>query len=201
MHPSPIRLTSIRPDPGDLDILRHHFEQPDGAKGWKPVCDPDAEGESWGFPISLPENHPGREGRITLTCASGAVGKCVRFGYKPWKPGPNGEDLRPLHAACVQMVRADYCGDGRPHTRDGTLIQVYDDLVIQRRSPPPSEDFTFEAGWTAQGAACVAHPRWDELGSIEELRRQCPRLAALPTCDEAAARAAGAQLFNRSVAQ
>ncbi len=74
-----------------------------------------------------------------------------------------------LHAACVQMVRADYCGDGRSHTQGGTLIQVYDDLGVQRRRPPSSEDFTFKAGWTAQGAACVAHPRWRELGNIQEL--------------------------------
>ena len=43
-------------------------------------------GETWGFPIVLPKGHPGREGVITLTCSSGAVGKCVRFGYEPCGP-------------------------------------------------------------------------------------------------------------------
>ncbi len=199
--PRPIRLTSISADPDDPDVLRHRFEQPDGDRGWTALCDPDHEGERWGFPIALPEGHPGREGPITLTCASGAVGKCVRFGYKPWRPGPRGEDLLPLHAACVQMVRADYCGQGQPHTRDGTLIQVYDDLGVLPKQPAMTESFTFEAGWTPRGAACIAHPRWRDLGKVETLRAQCPRLAALPFCDEAAARAAGARLFNLSVAQ
>ena len=30
--------------------------------------------------------------------------------------------------ACIRLLRADYCGDGRPFTRDGTLVDIYDHL-------------------------------------------------------------------------
>jgi len=197
----PMKLLSIVPDPDDPEILRHDFQVEDGKGGWQPACEPNAYGERWGFPVSLPENHPGREGAITLTCASGAVGKCARFGYKPWAKGPKGEDLVPLHAACVHMVRADYCGDGQAHTKNGTEIDMYDDLGIQKSESRLDAAFTFEAGWTPQGAACVAHTRWSDVVRLDELLIQCPRLAALPSCDEAAARSAGARLFNRSKSQ
>jgi hypothetical protein len=193
-----MKLVSIMPDPEDPTILRHDFQVEDGAGGWKPACEPNAYGERWGFPVALPEGHPGREGAITLTCASGAVGKCARFGYKPWSKGPNGEDLLPLHAACVHMVRADYCGDGSPHTKNGTEIDIYDDLRIQTSEPAKTADFAFEAGWTPKGAACVAHTRWSDVVTMDKLMLECPRLGKLPACTEESARAAGARLFNRS---
>ena len=79
-----IRLDSIKPDPEQADILRHDFRVQNEQGDWVPACSPNADGETWGFPVGLPEGHPGREGPITLTCASGAVGKCARFGYRPW---------------------------------------------------------------------------------------------------------------------
>jgi hypothetical protein len=41
-------------------------------------------------------------------CISGAVGKCARFGYKPWKVLSDGQALSMYHQACVRMLRADY---------------------------------------------------------------------------------------------
>ncbi|MDB5972951.1 MAG: hypothetical protein JWQ90_5401 [Hydrocarboniphaga sp.] len=197
----PMKLAAITPDPDDPEILRHDFQVPDGQGGWNPACQPNAYGERWGFPVALPEGHPGREGDITMTCASGAVGKCARFGYKPWAKGPKGEDLVPLHAACVRMVRADYCGDGAAHTKNGTEIDMYDELGIQKMASQNNPAFAFEAGWTPQGAACVSHTRWSDVVTLNQLKDQCPRLANLPACDETYARAAGAQLFNRSKLQ
>ena len=198
---TPMKLLAITPDPDDPEILRHDFQVEDGKGGWQPACAPNAYGERWGFPVALPEHHPGREGAITLTCASGAVGKCARFGYKPWAKGPKGEDLIPLHAACVRMVRADYCGDGQAHTKNGTEIDMYDDLDIQKSASQSDAAFAFEAGWTPSGAACVAHTRWSDVTTLDSLKEQCPRLAALPACDENYARSAGAHLFNRSKIQ
>ena len=196
---SSVRLETIVPDPEHPDLLRHDFRVQDQQGSWVPACTPNADGETWGFPVSLPVGHPGREGAITLTCVSGAVGKCARFGYRPWGKGPGGEDLRPFHAACVQMVRADYCGDGAPHTRDGTSIDIYDTLGIQKEASKDDPEFAFEAGWGPRGAVCVARTRWPDIQTRDELGRACPRLAQdTVTCDESSARASGALLFNRS---
>jgi hypothetical protein len=193
-----VRLSRIEPDPRDPGLLRHAFEMQDAQGQWVPACQPNADGETWGFPIALPEGHPGREGPITLTCVSGAVGKCARFGYQPWKRGPHGEDLLPYHAACVRMVRADYGGDGAPHTRNGTRIDIYDAIGIQRPDSLHDAEYAFEAGWSPAGAVCVARTRWGELATMEDLRAQYPRLPLGSACTESAAAAAGALLFNRS---
>lgn len=194
-----VRLDAITPEPEQPDLLRHDLRVQDASGAWVAACTPNADGETWGFPLALAEGHPGREGPITLTCVSGAVGKCARFGYRPWARGPRGEDLAPYHAACVQMVRADYCGDGAPHTKDGTAIDLYDDLGIQTAATRDDPEFAFEAGWSARGAVCVARTRWPDLQSREQLGRDCPRLAQeVRACDEASARRAGALLFNRS---
>lgn len=53
------------------------------------------------------------------------------------------------------MLRADYCGDGTPHTINGTLINVYDDADIQA----DSEAWPVDAEWSPAGALCFAHHR------------------------------------------
>lgn len=193
-----IKLASIVPDPKDRDILRHEFQVQDDKGEWKPACQPNFQGETWGFPIALPEGHPGREGAITLTCSSGAVGKCVRFGYKPWAKGSRGEDLTPYHAACVHMVRADYGGDGAPHTKNGTDIDVYDHIGIQQAESKRDPKFGFEAGWSPSGAVCVAHTRWRDLITTAALFETYPRLQQAQPCTEDSAAGQGALLFNRS---
>lgn len=195
---APLKLASIKPDPKQPQVLRHEFESADGQGGWKNACKPNADGETWGLPLKLAEGHPGRDGEITISCISGVVAKCVRWGYPPWEKGPGGEDLAPFHASCVRMARADYCGDGAPHTKDGTSIDNFDDLGIQTRGAPDDASYVFEAGWSPQGAVCVSHTRWTDVITLDALKAQCPRLAAVPRCDEASARALGARMFNHS---
>jgi hypothetical protein len=60
-------------------------------------------------------------GQVSLTCTSGAEGKCILLGYRPWE-SVGETSLRDIHAACIRMVRADYGGDDESHTKDGTLI-------------------------------------------------------------------------------
>lgn len=197
-EPTPLKLAAIVADDKYPDILHHDFQVMDGRGGWKPACEPDANGARWGFPVMLPEGHPGREYSITITCSSGAVGKCASFGYRPWARGAQGESLLQLHAACVRMVRADYCGDGNAHTKARTTIDNYDDYGLQTRGLANDASYIFEAGWTERGAVCVHHTRWVELLSREQLLVQCPSLATIPVCDEASARALGARMFNTS---
>jgi ADYC domain len=163
------------------------------------VCDADPDGRRQGFPIAGRPRADGmleqaEPGIFELACTSGALGKCVRFGYPPWASA-GGTALREVYNACIRMVRADYCGDGTPTTKDGVRIDIYDDFGIQNE---PEMDF--EAGWTAQGAAGVRHVRVKEKVSLESLVAACPRLKDRVglTCDEKAARDLGARLFNRS---
>jgi hypothetical protein len=118
----------------------------------------------------------------------------VRFGYLPWR----GAAEAATYNACLRMVRADYCGDGAGTTRDGMSIDLYDDQGVQK--PDMAPDQAFEAGWTAQGAVCVAHVRVKENTSLDALARACPRLAGRlgAGCTEGAARGLGAVIFNRS---
>jgi hypothetical protein len=106
--------------------------------------------------------------------------------------------MREYYDTCVRMVRADYCGDGRAWTRDGTIIDMWDDQGIQKSDTQNDPAFSFEAGWKPDGAVCVAHTRIPENIALDKLKASCPRLAIMPTCDEASARASGALLLNRS---
>jgi hypothetical protein len=84
----------------------------------------------------------------------GAIAKCVIMGYKPWR-SVGGVSLEDRHQACTRMVRADYCGDGTPHTVNGTLIDVYDGIGVQS----PDTDWPVDAEWGTNGALCVNNPR------------------------------------------
>ncbi|MBU8539873.1 ADYC domain-containing protein [Falsiroseomonas tokyonensis] len=163
------------------------------AAEWQAFCDADPQGERLLMPYSGPD------AALRLTCSSGAIGKCIRFGYRPWASLPDGRSLAPFHAACVHMMRGAYGDAEHAWTRDGMRIDLYDRVGIQ--SPTNEEDQDFEAGWTPQGAVCVAHMRVPEHGDLASLLAAAPRLAGRTSpeaCTEARAEAEGALLFNRS---
>jgi len=89
----------------------------------------------------------------TFACSSGVLNKCVRWGYAPWNVGAD------LHQACTRMARADYCGNGVSFTKNGTVIDVFDVLGIQRATG--EADLVFEAAWGPSGAVCVNRTRYD----------------------------------------
>lgn len=72
----------------------------------------------------------------------------------------------------MRMVRADYCGDGKSHTRDGTLIDVYDRWGIQKIEEHPDKPERFEAAWGVHGATYLTVPRWAD--DPAEIVRECP---------------------------
>jgi ADYC domain len=96
------------------------------------------------------------------------------------------------------MVRADYGGDGHGTTRDGTLIDPYDDWRI--RTADMMEGLDLEAAWGPEGPICVWHVRIKENASLEELEQRYPKLRGRTgsACTEEFGRAHGALLFNRS---
>ncbi|HEY4821491.1 MAG TPA: ADYC domain-containing protein [Xanthobacteraceae bacterium] len=218
-----VRLDGIERDPEDkrrdvapADVIWLHsfaVEGPDGA--WGPLCEDGPDGRRQAISVAGRFSHAdgrlgaGEPGSFELACTAGAMGKCVRFGYHPWQtrnlpqpvshhdgePAPSQLDL---FNACIRMVRADYGGDGTGTTRNGMLIDLYDDYGIQ--APDLDHRMTFEAGWTQDGAVCVNHPRVKENISLGEIaarwRRPAGRTGA--SCTEEAARSLGALLFNRS---
>jgi hypothetical protein len=175
-----VKIEAIQPDPLDTDheILLYHLLAVDSATGGTAeLCGPNPQGERWGFPLRGQWDHEGQhfsDAGYTLTCADGAQGKCVRFGYKPWKTLANGVRLASYHQACVRMIRADYCG-GHGTTRNGMPIGFYDAIGISTRTGT-GQGMRFEAAWTPNGAACVAHTRVPENVTLAQLGTQCPRL-------------------------
>jgi hypothetical protein len=97
-------------------------------------------------------------------------------------------------------VRADYCGDGRGWTHDGTLIDIYDRLGIQKAEH--REGMRFEAAWGIGGAVCVSHTRIPERLTLNALQAMCPDKLKLEAawCTEAAAMGLDeALVMNRSL--
>lgn len=107
---------------------------------------------------------------FTFGCRFGGIQKCQEYGYpkdKKAKERKNGVDrvrrFNDYHGSCVRMVRADYCGDGVPHTFDGTEIDIYDHLWnnnAQATSTDGSDGFYLEADWDDDGAHCINKTRW-----------------------------------------
>jgi len=196
-----IRIDSVERDTRDPagEIVLYALSEQDARSGeWRNLCLPDPEGRRLGFPLAGAFTPDGRyepaHFGILLTCTGGAEGKCIRFGYKPWGHGPGNVCLAPYYQACVRLVRADYCGDGIGHTRDGTPIDIFDKIGIQRDEP--AQGMTFEAAWGPDGAVCVRHTRLPDILDSTALAAGCPRLAHSIglTCDETAP----ALIFNRS---
>ncbi len=148
---------------------------------WQPVCVDDISQADYFIPLTgmywnlETGARVDQADSVTLACRAGAIGKCVRIGYRPWasatacKDSGKGNDKRcpaiPLkdhHQACTRMIRADYCGDGKAWTVEGTVLDIFDylDPPIQLRE----EKWTFESRWQPTGAMCVSKPRHPELG-------------------------------------
>jgi hypothetical protein len=164
-----------------------------GTAEFKSLCFEDAEGREIVVAILDEKERP------SLTCTSGAEGKYILFGYRPWET-KDGLPLREAHLACVRMVRADYGGDISSYTKEGMLIAFRDRFEI--REFPKDNTMALEAVWGPEGALCVAHTRVGEIVSLEELGRLYPHLVGHlgpSACnDSAVAGNPAAILFNRS---
>jgi hypothetical protein len=186
-QPLALRIDAAERDADQPDVWLFTLTTPGGQN----YCMPDPDGRSLAIP------YPEAGGGFGLTCSSGATGKCIRFGYRPWAMSGDGEvSLAPFHAACVNMLRAAYAGPEHAWTRDGMRIDVYDRIGIQ--APANDAGQEFEAGWNAAGAVCVAHPRVPENGGLVAIAAEAPGLPLGAACTEGVAQARGALVFNRS---
>ncbi len=167
----------------DDDVFAYDLSVRDAAGNWGPVCNPDPYGERKAI------LQPAPNGTLAIWCTGGTHAKCIRFGYRPWANGPNGEPLAAYHLACNKMLRADYCGNDQATTRTGMLVDVYDTIGINRPEGDGTPGVSFESAWNAAGAICVAHPRVPQNISLERLVETCPRLKGRlgPVCTEESA--------------
>ena len=173
-----LKIESISPDPQDpeqeLSLYTVLYQQADGH--WQNLCQSDLEGVSKAIPLSGRWNETGHyidDASLTFACSNGAIAKCVRWGYKPWK-NVQGLSLRGHHQACIRMVRADYCGNGNSHTRVGTPIDIYDPMKINQQNS--QSGMVFEAAWGIDGALYLNRPRFQSV--IAQLQQECPEKLA-----------------------
>jgi hypothetical protein len=178
------RIEGSQVDLSDPEIRLYDVSVKDTRNGeWRRFCQPGPDGIAMAFPLGgswTPNGHHEDNTTFTLTCTAGAIGKCVRFGYKPWKMAPSGVSLWAYHEACTRMVRADYCGDGRSWTKDGTPVDLYDRLTIQTEDS--NDGLQFEAAWGVDGAHCVSHTRIPELLTTDRLATVCTRPVVVAQC-------------------
>jgi hypothetical protein len=128
------------------------------------------DGQVWGSICGTPDNLavvlegawdsrigvPGAGGPVddadhfTFACREAPLATCVELGYAPWRI-ERGVDLRDHHAACVRMLRADYCGDGSSWRDAPATLEVADALPIQTAD----QGWAYDATWSARGATCA----------------------------------------------
>ena len=138
---------------GEMFLYTFSIKDP-ATDNWINFCRPDSQGMQRGFPLSGYWDEKGYHIRsadqYSITCTSGVIAKCIKQGYVPWKTTRDGKSLWEYHQACTRMLRADYCGNGKFHTREGTKIELWDREGIQLESLEPG--LTFEAAWSPDGA-------------------------------------------------
>ena len=158
-HGKSVWIRNTKPLAPGSDVWLYQLDYRISKGAWMPLC-VDHEGEPteaillenvWN-PITGDKRVI--PGSITFACRDAALAKCVEWGYRPWA-SVGGTSLADLHQACTRLVRADYCGDGTPHTVSGTPIHVLDQLGVQKLDP--NANFVIEAEWGPNGAVCLNH--------------------------------------------
>lgn len=173
-HSLTLKIQDVEIDPKDPQreiYLYTVFYQDPATSRWQNLCQPDRDHVAKALPLSGQWDAQGNHQNdgITLACTNGGLAKCVRWGYKPWKTEQS-YLLRDFHQACTRMVRADYCGNGTAHTREGVRIDVYDRLGIQKRAE--NTGMIFEAAWGPNGAVAIDRTRFPEM--LAQIQKECP---------------------------
>ena len=151
----------------------------DDSDSWQPACPADLDGRRVAIPLAAIWNSHGERiessSLFTFGCTTGVLAKCYRWGYRPWVTGYG--DLVAMHWACTRLARADYCGDGVAHTKDGTWVNVWDEMAapgpIQQHGAHTLHGMSFEAGWNTEGAVCLSRTRWKS--DMKQIAATCPK--------------------------
>jgi hypothetical protein len=201
-----IRIDDIHTDPAhpDSDVYFYAISAEDPEDGtWSSLC-LDKNGQPteaiplanhWdavtGDRIDAPDT-------VTFACRGAVLAKCVEWGYRPWASATSCKkgdkqctsvSLADHHQACTRMARADYCGEGNPHTINDTPIDIIDHLSprIQSESTAGIEGWAVEAEWGPDGALCIGDSlrlhMLEELGH-EVLPADCLTKLELPNCGD-----------------
>ena len=180
-----LRFDNIYKDPAKPagDVYFHKVSVLDPGTGtWSSLCR-DAHGQPTEAIALANHWNPTTGARVndaaavTLACRDAVLAKCVEWGYRPWASATRcvggtctQVSLAEYHQACTRMARADYCGNGTPHTLNGTPIDVYDRLsaAVQSESTKGLSNWSIEAEWGPNGAVCVGDElrlkMFDDLG-------------------------------------
>lgn len=176
-----LAICAARPSPKNPAIQLYNVQYRNKAKGvWQNICEGrvlDENGKDrppLAMAVSGVWNPDGTREEVadafTFACETGAIGKCGIWGYIPGEKSEGGRSLTEYHAACTRMARADYCGNGQPHTTPGVLIDLYDDLGIQRPERKPGS--LFEGAWSPDGAYCLSRTR--KGIPLSQILKECP---------------------------
>jgi len=124
------------------------------AAGWQPLCGLDGSGVpvkavpvagTWKAVSGDLAAYGASTTLYTWACRAKTVAKCVELGYKTWL------GYSTQLQTCVRLLRADFCGTGVSYTVDGTLLNLFDGVGVQR----DTETWAAEAEWTPTGARCI----------------------------------------------
>lgn len=114
---------------------------------------------------------PNQDRWITLACAGSAAAKLALLGYGPNADyGEGNSSSVAQRQATLNMLTANYCGDGHSYTADGTPLQWENQSGSVALSEEPGAS---EAVWGPEGALCLDTPRLVERSELG---------CELPTC-------------------
>lgn len=96
---------------------------------------------------------------VTLSCESGAVGRCAMWGYPPYEKGDPRYDAlaRNYHQSCIYLKRAAYCGTDKTNDADEMPIQMSEQFGYNKIDATFDNPDRLEALWGPSGALCVTN--------------------------------------------
>jgi hypothetical protein len=189
-----LRIDAVEPSSSDPQLERYLVSAlVAGAAAYEPLCTASDGTAALAFPLlgswdqsegtTTGGSHVEDASVFTFACEGYALAKCVDFGYAPWRTATEclasnqcaSRSLAAYHEACTRLLRADYCGDGTPTTRDGTQVDLWDAVGIQNDD---ETTWRLEAEWSQGGAVCVDAARWATLPDGEAVpayvQQHCP---------------------------
>jgi hypothetical protein len=151
--------------------------------GWSPLCGLDTANQPilaapvagvWRATDSDDAAYGSSTSQFTFACRGKTIAKCIELGYKPFK----GRTTQ--LAACVRLLRGDFCGTGVAYTVDGTTLNLYDKIGVQG----DTEAWAPEAEWTADGARCVNSNNNARYELVLSYDPRCVRQIKSSTCGQ-----------------